>query len=669
MLILRDLAVVLLLSFAIGAAFSRLRQPVVLGYILAGAASGPYALKLVKNLEIVNAFADLGLVLLMFSLGLEFNIRKLRKVGAISLIASVSGVLFLLGIGQTLGIALGFNAIDAAFLGAALAVSSTAIVVKLLTDRALLHKEYAPIMLGILVVEDVAAVVLLTLFSGISLLTPLSIQVALEVVTKILLFFFIAYVLGVKVVPALLEVVERWSGTGEVLLITALALCFSFAVFAQMLGFSLALGAFVMGAIVSESLLAERIVRSVSPIRDMFVMLFFVSVGMLIDIRYLLQYFPVVVAVTAVTLFAKVASRSLPCYLLGVRGETSLAVGLGLVPIGEFSFAIVKQGIDLGVASSFLYPIVVAVAAITTFVAPYSLKSSRSIALLLERLAPSTVKNFFSYSAMWLSQAKYKLSGRGEEYTLIKKKALRVFINLTLVFLILKAVEYAGVALHLSSELIFMATFILILPPLYLALQRVMDIVDILINLLGRRYLPIGSDLLRATFRNLAILLVLLLSALYFLPPLLGYLTTSGAAISLAVLFIFFVGLYLSWRTVRNFYHGVEKMVESVFSSEGVLRGESSAKSRILQGMREGEVIDEIYVAEGDFAVGKSISELKVRERTGATILAIARGEKIIHNPSPGERFSPNDVLIVFGSRDERAKLERLIRWGSPHRR
>jgi CPA2 family monovalent cation:H+ antiporter-2 len=669
MLILRDLAVVLLLSFAIGAAFSRLRQPVVLGYILAGAASGPYALKLVKNLEIVNAFADLGLVLLMFSLGLEFNIRKLRKVGAISLIASVSGVLFLLGIGQTLGIALGFNAIDAAFLGAALAVSSTAIVVKLLTDRALLHKEYAPIMLGILVVEDVAAVVLLTLFSGISLLTPLSIQVALEVVTKILLFFFIAYVLGVKVVPALLEVVERWSGTGEVLLITALALCFSFAVFAQMLGFSLALGAFVMGAIVSESLLAERIVRSVSPIRDMFVMLFFVSVGMLIDVRYLLQYFPIVVAVTAVTLFAKVASRSLPCYLLGVRGETSLAVGLGLVPIGEFSFAIVKQGIDLGVASSFLYPIVVAVAAITTFVAPYSLKSSKSIATLLERLAPSTVKNFFSYSAMWLSQAKYKLSGGGEEYTLIKKKALRVFINLTLVFLILKAVEYAGAFLHLGRGLIFMATFILILPPLYLALQRVIDIVDILINLLGRRYLPISSDLLRATFRNLAILLVLLFSALYFLPPLLGYLTTNGAAISLAVLFLFFVGLYLSWRTVRNFYHGVEKMVESVFSSEGVLREERSAKSRILQGMREGEVIDEIYVAEGDFAVGKSISELKVRERTGATILAIARGEKIIHNPPPGERFLPNDVLIVFGSRDERAKLERLIRWGSPHRR
>ncbi len=669
MLILRDLAVVLLLSFAIGAVFSRLRQPVVLGYILAGAASGPYALKLVKNLEIVNAFADLGLVLLMFSLGLEFNIRKLRRVGAVSIIASVSGVLFLLGVGQTLGIALGFNAIDAAFLGAALAVSSTAIVVKLLTDRALLHREYAPIMLGILVVEDVAAVVLLTLFSGISLLTPLSIQAALEVVAKILLFFFIAYVLGVKIVPTLLEVVERWSGTGEVLLITALALCFSFAVFAQMLGFSLALGAFVMGAIVSESLLAGRIVRSVSPIRDMFVMLFFVSVGMLIDIRYLLQYFPIVAVVTAVVILSKVASRSLPCYLLGVKGETSLAVGLGLVPIGEFSFAIVKQGIDLGVASSFLYPVVVAVAAVTTFIAPYSLESSKNIAVLLDKLAPSTVKNFFSYSATWLGQARYRLSGKGEEYILIKKKALRVFINLTLVFLILKAVKYAGAELSLSRELIFMVAFILILPPLYLALQRALDMVDILIKIFGRRYLPIGSDLLRATFRNLAVLLMLLFSALYFLPPLLSYLTTSGAAISLAVLFLFLAGLYLSWRTVRNFYYGVEKMVESVFSSEGVLRGESSAKVRILQGMREGEVIDEIYVAEGDFAAGKSISELRVRERTGATILAIARGEEIIHNPTPGERLHAGDVLIVFGSREERARLEGLIRHGSPHHR
>lgn len=667
MLILRDLAIVLLLSFFIGAAFSRLRQPVVLGYIIAGVASGPYALKLVENEEVVNAFADLGLVLLMFSLGLEFNIRKLRKVGAVSVIASLTGVLFLLGVGQTLGIALGFSATDAAFLGAALAISSTAIVVKLLTDMGHLHRDYAPIMLGILVVEDVAAVVLLTLFSSISLLTPLSAQVVLEVLMKIFLFFFTAYVLGVKVVPTLLEAVDRWSSTGEMLLLASLALCFSFAVFAQMLGFSLALGAFMMGAIVSESLLAERIVRSVSPIKDMFVMLFFVSVGMLIDVRYIFTYFPLIILVVMVTFLAKVASRSLSCYLLGVRGETSLAIGLGLVPIGEFSFAIVKQGVDLGVVSSFLYSIVVAVAALTTFAAPYSLKSSKSLASLLDKHAPSALKNFFSYSAMWMGQAKHRLMQGGEEYTLIRKKAVRAFINLTVALLILKAVRYAEAYMHLGRELSFMITFILIIPPIYLALQRVMEIVDILITLLSRRHLPMGSDLLRATFRNLSLLLLLLFSALYFLPPLLGFLTSSSIAISSAVLFLFFLTLYLSWRTVRNFYHGVERMVESVFSSDGVLRVRSSAKKRILQGLREGEVIDEIYVNRGDFAVGKSISELNVRERTGATILAIARGERLIHNPSPGERLLAGDVLIVFGSRDERTKLERLIRGVAPH--
>jgi CPA2 family monovalent cation:H+ antiporter-2 len=665
MLILRDLAVVLLLSFAVGAVFSRLRQPVVLGYILVGIASGPYALKLVENIEIVNAFADLGIVLLMFSLGLEFNIRKLRRVGGVSLIASASGVLFLLGVGQTLGIALGFSAIDAAFLGAALAISSTAIVVKLLTDRALLHREYAPIMLGILVVEDVAAVVLLTLFSGISLLTPLSLQVALEVVVKILLFFFTAYVLGVKLVPAMLERMVRWGSSGEVLLISALALCFSFAVFAQMLGFSLALGAFVMGAIVSESTLVERVVRSVSPIRDMFTMLFFVSVGMLIDVGYLIEYFPVVAAVTAVAMLAKVVSRSVPCYLLGVRGDTALAVGLGLVPIGEFSFAIVKQGVDQGVASSFLYPVVVAVAAITTFAAPYSLGLAGDAARLIERLAPSPVKNFFSYAAMWTSQLRRRLAGGGEEYAQVKRKALRMFVNLTLVFLVMRGMEYAGSMLRLERGAVLAATFVLVLPPLYLALKRVLDIVDILIEPLGRRYLPLSGELLRATFRKLSLLLVFVFSVLYFLPPLLSYLTGSGVATSLVVVVLLSAGIYVSWRTVQSFYRGVEEMVESAFSSRGVLGRELEAKQRVLSGMKEGEVVDEMVVEEGDFAVGRSIAELRVRERTGATILAIVRGGEVLHNPPPGEKLLAGDVLIVFGSREQRAELERLIRGGS----
>ncbi len=664
MLILRDLAVVLLLSFAAGVVFSRLRQPVVLGYILAGIASGPYALKLVENIDVVNAFADLGIVLLMFSLGLEFNIRKLRRVGAVSLIASLSGILFLLGVGQTLGIALGLSAIDAAFLGAALAISSTAIVVKILTEKALLHREYAPVMLGILVVEDVAAVVLLTLFSGISLLTPLSLKVALDVLTKIVLFFFMAYVLGVKLVPGMLERISRWDSSGEVLLMSALALCFSFAVFAQMLGLSLALGAFVMGAIVSESALAERVVRTVSPIRDLFTMLFFVSVGMLIDVRYLVEYFPAVAAVTAVLVAAKVLSRSVPCYLLGLKGETAMAVGMGLVPIGEFSFAIVKQGVDQGAVSGFLYPIVVAVAAITTFLAPYTLGSSSDVARLIDRLAPSPVKNFFSYAAMWTAQVRRRLAGRGEEYALIKRKLTRMAVNLVLVFLITRGMHFAGSFLELNPALVLAATFVLVLPPLYLAVKRVLDVVDILIKMLARRYLPLSAELLRSTFRKLSLMLVFLFSVLYFLPPVLSYLTRSGAAITGVVVVLLGAGVYFSWKTVQGFYRGVERMVESAFSSRGVLRHETEAKRRVLIGLREGEVVDEMNVEEGDFAAGKSIAELRIRERTGATVLAIVRGGTVLHNPRPEEKLLAGDVLIVFGSREERAKLEELIRRG-----
>ncbi|MEE9564342.1 MAG: cation:proton antiporter, partial [Candidatus Hydrothermarchaeaceae archaeon] len=357
---IQDFAIVLVFAFVITVLFSRIKQPVVLGYLVAGSLIGPYFLKLVSDLDTIDIFAELGIILLMFSIGLEFNIKKLRKVGTVAVGVGTLEILLILGLGNAVGRMLGWSYTESIFLGGILAFSSTAVIAKVLTDMKALRKEHARLILGILIIEDVGAVVLLTMLGSVSMLGASLLVDVFVILLKILIFFTVTLVFGLRFVPRFINRVKETS-TQEVLLLTSLGLCFSLAAFSDYLGFSVALGALMMGAIISESKHRKEVERITAPVKDVFASIFFISIGMLVDFSRLWDLAPIILLLSAVAILGKVVSVSLGTYLAGYAGITALSAGLGMMPRGEFSFIIAKLGVDQGAVSQEFYLVTVAI--------------------------------------------------------------------------------------------------------------------------------------------------------------------------------------------------------------------------------------------------------------------------------------------------------------------
>ena len=645
---LRDLAVVLLLSLASGALLRSIRMPPSLGYITAGILAGPYALQLIEDLDSVSEFADIGLILLMFTLGLEFNLRRLRSAGVLAIAASLSGTLMLIGTGYAAGVALGLSTIDSVFLGAALSIGSTAIVLRMLRDLALLHTKYAEMMIAILVVEDISAVVLLTLLSGISMLTP-SLSTLAEVVLRIAGFFAITYLLGVKAVPAVLRRLHSLGGE-EMLFVGSLAMCFSIAFFAQSLGLSLALGAFVMGAVIAESRLSEQVLRNIAPVRDLFVMLFFVSIGMLIDIRAAVGMLPQALALLLVVAALKLLTRGGLCFLGGMRGREAAAVGLGLLPMGEFSLAMVKLGYDQGVVSEKLYPLLGALVVLSVFSTPPLLRRSERIAGVLSMLAPGSIRGAATYlSALFSKPVDVR------RRTAVRREMAYLIVGMGAVFVVfgVSTLLTGGMEPELRAGLALLSAA----PLVYVLFRKLRSVAELLTGAEGL-VLPGEREAARHAVHTMLILMMLAFFTLYLLPTLLGYFQLSGALPAVVVGMLVLLS-YLYWHTLMELYSRIAQMLQRVRAEPGL---------SLLARLNAGESIGEVAVTENCAACGKSIAELRIRELTGATVLAVVRGEEVITNPVPDEVLRAGDVLVVFGSGEARERLEKLLREGPEKR-
>jgi len=644
---LRDLAVVLLLSLVSGAVLRFFRLPPSLGYITAGILAGPYAMELVEDLDAVSEFADIGLILLMFTLGLEFNLQRLRSAGVLAIAASLSGTLLLLGTGYAAGVALGLSSMDAVFLGAALSIGSTAIVLRMLRDLALLHTKYAEMMIAILVVEDISAVVLLTLLSGISMLTP-SLPALAEVVLRIAGFFALAYLLGVKAVPVLLRRLHSLGGE-EMLFVASLALCFSLAFFAQSLGLSLALGAFVMGAVVAESRFSEQVLRNIAPVRDLFVMLFFVSIGMLIDLHAALGLLPQAVALLLMLAVLKLLTRGGLCFLGGMRGRDAVAVGLGLLPMGEFSLAMVKLGYDQGVVSEKLYPLLGALVVLSVFSTPVLLRRSRGIAHALGMLAPASLRGAAAYMSALFSKP-----GDARSRSAVRRKLFHLVLCLGGAFLVIRL----STALTWGMEPGLRAAVALAAaaPFLWLLVRQLTSIAELVTGVAGRWFLPGEREAAQHAVRSMLILMLLAFFTLFLLPTLLGYFPELSEALPVAVLLMLVLLSYLYWQTFTELYSRLWQVLQRLRMDEHSLS--------LLARLNTGETIGELEVAPGSAACGRSIAELRIRELTGATVLAVVREGRVIANPPPDEVLRAGDVLLVFGSAEARERLERLLKGG-----
>ena len=430
---IQDLATVMLIAGLTTVIFQRLRQPVVLGYIIAGVLVGPYTFPVVfiHDEQTIRTLSELGMILLLFALGLEFSLKKLREVGGAALVAAVCEIVLMLWLGYEIGRFFGWSSMDALFLGAMLSMSSTTIIMKALDDLNLKRERFAQLMFGILIVEDVLAIVLMALLTGIASTGGLEASEAMGAVGRLTLFMAVSLVVGLLLVPRVVDYIAAVS-RDDVLLVAVLGLCFGFCLLVTEMGYSVALGAFMIGAIVGESQVVERVERIVGPVRDMFSAIFFVAIGMLIDPAMLKQYWLPILVVTAVVIVGKVLTCSFGTFVAGNGGRTSLRVGMGLAQIGEFSFVIASLGLTLKVTSGFLYPVAVAVSAITTFLTPYLIRSSDPLAEALSRHLPKTFMGALAAYTEWMGNL--SLGGQGAVVAkMIRRLVWHVIINMMLV--------------------------------------------------------------------------------------------------------------------------------------------------------------------------------------------------------------------------------------------
>lgn len=494
LLFIQDLAIIMLIAGFTTVLCHRLKQPIVLGYIIAGIIIGPHTppFSFISDEITVKTLAEIGVIFLMFSLGLEFNLHKLSKVGGAALIAASLEIILMIGLGYVIGRLFGWSQIDAIFLGAILSISSTTIIVKALSELRLKTEEFSQLIFGILIIEDIFAILILALLSSIAITGSLQLKEIILTSTKLSTFLVISLLIGILCVPRLLSYIAKFK-SNEMLLISVLGLCFGFSLLVVKLDYSVALGAFIIGAIIAESGELRKIEHLINPIRDMFSAIFFVSVGLLLDLNVLINYFLPIVIITIAVVVGKVLSCSLGVLITGRDGKTAIRVGMGLAQIGEFSFIIASLGITLNVTGDFLYSIAVGVCIITTLLTPYLIRYSDSLTHSVSRLVPGNIANTFRLYVVWMKNIEPR-KNQIELKRAIKHSVLQIIINLFIVCAIFLCGSYIAKTnlgnllirvtnIYIQKTIIWAIALILSLPFLIAAYRKIKALSMILAEL------------------------------------------------------------------------------------------------------------------------------------------------------------------------------------------
>jgi len=572
----QDLAEIMLTSGLITLLFHRLKQPVVLGYILAGIMIGPHTsfTPLVSNIKIIKIFAELGVIFLIFSLGLEFSLRNLNKVGISAFTAAVIEIIAMVLIGYEIGHMFHWSDINALFLGAMIAISSTTITVKAINELGLQKKDFVQLIFGILIIEDILAIAILVLLSGIATSDSVHTMDIVFTLGKLLLFLIASFVIGLLTVPRIISYVAKYN-SHEMLLISVLGLCFGFCLLVVHFGYSIVLGAFVIGAIIAESNEVQVIEKLIEPLRDMFSAIFFVAIGLLLNPADLLTYWFPIIIITVAVIIGKVISCSFGTFITGEDGRTSLQVGMGLAQIGEFSFIIAALGISLKITGDFLYPIAVCVSALTTISTPYLIRVSNPLATKIKNIMPSRVAETFNIYTAWLQSIQ---NNDSKLRRTLRKNLYRIVINLAFIIIIfLSSARLAEsnflVNWGISNEKIFKTVMwggalIIALPFLIVVYQKIkkisVELADFGVkeNSLGGLTTPARkaiSEVIPALSMLIIMLFISALSASILPPSELLIFVFIIAAILILFLWRFFVNLHARLQGILQDSMGKEK--------------------------------------------------------------------------------------------------------------
>jgi len=601
--LVKDFAVIMMVAGAVTLLFRRLRQPPVVGYLIAGLLVGPYCLPVhaIGDVHTISLLADLGLVLLLFGIGLEFSWSKIRQIGLAAAMIGVIEILTMICIGYGLGRALGWTTTESIFLGGALHISSSAIIVKMLRDMGRLDFLSSKLIVGILVVEDFAAVIIIAVLSGMATTGTASLGDVGSLLLRLVGFVCASLVLGALIVPRIVDFTRQFRSR-EALLITSLGLCFALALLSKHLGLSVAAGAFLMGAIIGDTRESEEITEVVAPVRDMFAAIFFVAIGMLIDVSQFREFIIPAVAACSIFIVGKILSNSLATLIAGFDGKTALQVGMGKAVMGEFSLAIAKLGVDRGAVASPLYPVVALTTGVTSLVGPYILRSADTVADFLARRSPAMLVAYFSRVPAWLQAVRSTFGSGGEVALRVRRSVKVVVVNILIIMVIiiigtvaLQSVDDLATRFGLRADLLGLGfglvTLTLCLPSLVIIWRSLHGLVDNATTYMMTRRRSAtkwGREPLRILLRDSVVLALSIFMLMWFIPFFIGLFSVGSFALAVPMLVLAII-LYL----VVNSLWKIHGQMERAFSR--VLLGEehtSTAEAASLLGTTPGRVAE-----------------------------------------------------------------------------
>ena len=660
-----DLALILVVAGVVTLVFKRLKQPLVLGYVVAGFLVSPHMpyTASVVDFENIHLWSDLGVMFLLFSLGLDFSFKKILKMGASPIISTCTIIFCMSLLGVIVGQLFGWSKMDCIFLGGMLAMSSTTIIYKAFDDLGLRQQQFAGLVMSVLILEDILAIVMMVLLSAIASGQQLGGGEMLNSIWRIVFFLVLWLVVGIFAVPLILRSVRKLINS-EVLLIVSLGLCCAMAVFSTKVGFSSAFGAFIMGSILAETIEAERIIKQVEPVKNLFGAIFFVSVGMLVDPHIIIDYaFPIFVLV--MTILVGQALFGTFAFMLGGESlKSAMRCGFSMAQIGEFSFIIASLGLSLGVISDFLYPVVVAVSVITTFLTPYMIRFATPVYNNLEKRLPHKLIRSLNHLSMSHPNT--------QETSLWKRLLTQMGVN-TLVYSIL---TIACIALMLTFVLPFMRK---LLPgeDLQIYANAITGLLTIMLTapflramVMKKNHSEEWKTLWAESNRNrlplLFTILVRALIALAFIFYVCNYLSEFSSALIITIGIVMLICIVLS-RWIKHRSITMERLFMLNLRSRDI-EAQVHGKKRPLY---EGKLLDrDIHIAEFEIPynsawMGSTLKQLNLGQKYGIHVSSILRGGRRVNIPDGDSIIFPCDVLQAIGSDEQfnafREAIEREV--------
>lgn len=643
--LISDLGLILVTAAIAVLLFRKLKQPLVLGYLVAGflASSEFDFFPTVKDMNSVKVWAEIGVIFLLFSLGLEFSFKKLMKVGGTASITALTQIIGMVVLGYFIGQLMDWGKMNSLFLGVILSISSTTIILKTFDELGVKTQKFAGNVIGALIVQDILAILMMVLLSTVAVSQQFSGSELLQSVLKLIFFLTIWFVAGIFFIPTLLKKAKHLL-TDEMLLIVSLALCLLMVLFAANVGFSPALGAFIMGSIIAETTQAEHIEHLVKPVKDLFGAVFFVSVGMLIDPEMLLKYGIPVGILTFTVIIGQSFFSTIGALISGQPLKQSIQTGMSLSQIGEFSFIIATLGMTLNVTSDFLYPIVVAVSAVTTFTTPFMVKLSTPFSGYLERKLPRRwVKRIERYSANTeaiKSVSTWQIVLRAYLTQVIIHSIIIVAIIALSSKYILPLVQDSrfGNAIAALITIVILSPFLWALSLRRVAVHQVQELMQV------RKYQ--GPIIVLIFFRIALSLFYMGFVLNEFFSPL----------IALIALIIGIISYIIFPKQLHAFYIKIEGHFLRNFNDREFTK-QANKRQNVLSPW-DGHMADFIIAKESNLA-GKTLEELRIREQFGINIASIKRGDITINIPIRTERLFPGDDINVIGT-DEQVKLFKI---------